>query len=74
MDTTTPKEMDRIRYVGKLMALTQLYLELNLSVTDAILAAESDLVTWKSFNLVSRAMHLSSRPIDKTFTVYGHAS
>ena len=47
MNTATVNEMDRIAYLGKLMALIQLYLELNLPVTDAILAAECDLVTWK---------------------------
>jgi hypothetical protein len=50
MDTATLNEMDRVTYFGKLMALIQLYLEFNLSVTDAILAAESDLVTWKTLN------------------------
>jgi len=38
----------QIGYLGILMALVQLYLELNVPVTDAILAAEADLVTWKT--------------------------
>jgi|GEM_PF-6371698 len=48
MDTAAINESDRIGYLGKLMALIRLYLEFNLSVTDAILAAESDLVTWNA--------------------------
>jgi hypothetical protein len=47
MDTAPVNEIGRIAYLGNLMALTQAYLEFNFSVTDAILAAESDLVTWK---------------------------
>lgn len=47
MDTVPVNEIDRIAYLGNLMALIQIYLEFNLSVTDSILAAESDLVTWK---------------------------
>ena len=47
MDTAPVNEIGRIAYLGNLMALIQLYLEFNLSVTDSILAAESDLVTWK---------------------------
>ncbi|MBV8213494.1 MAG: hypothetical protein JOZ08_09775 [Verrucomicrobia bacterium] len=50
MDTATVDEIDRIAYLGKLMGLIQLYLEFNLSVTDAMLAAESDLVTWKTLD------------------------
>ena len=53
----TVKEIDRITYVGKLLALIQLYLELNLTVTDAILAAESDLVTWKVLDRASRCRY-----------------
>jgi hypothetical protein len=64
MDTTI-REVAQIGYLGILMALVQLYLELNLSVTDAILAAEADLVTWKTVSPVSRSMGLPSRPIDK---------
>jgi hypothetical protein len=47
MDTAPVNEIGRIAYLGNLMALIQVYLEFSLSVTDAILAAESDLVTWK---------------------------
>jgi len=47
MDTAPVNEIGRIAYLGNLMALIQVYLEFNLSVTDCILAAESDLVTWK---------------------------
>jgi hypothetical protein len=39
-------EPDQIPYIEKLTALTQRYLELELSLTDAILAAEADLVAW----------------------------
>ena len=62
---TTISEIAQIGYLGILMALVQLYLELNLPVTDAILAAEADLVTWKTVNPVSRSVGLSSRPIGK---------
>jgi hypothetical protein len=62
---TTISEIAQIGYLGILMALVQLYLELNLPVTDAILAAEADLVTWKNFNPVSRSVGLSSRPVVK---------
>jgi hypothetical protein len=64
MDTTI-NEIAQIGYLGILMALVQLYLEFNLPVTDAILAAEADLVTWKTLNPVSGSMGLSSRPIRK---------
>ena len=64
MDTTI-NEIAQIGYLGILMALVQLYLELNLPVTDAILAAEADLVTWKTLSPVSRSVGLSSRPIGK---------
>jgi hypothetical protein len=64
MDTTI-NEIPQIGYLGILMALVQLYLELNLPVTDAILAAEADLVTWKTLSPVSRSVGLSSRPIGK---------
>jgi hypothetical protein len=64
MDTTI-NEIAQIGYLGNLMALVQLYLELNLPVTDAILAAEADLVTWKTLSPVSRSVGLSSRPIGK---------
>jgi len=47
MDTAPVNEIGRIAYLGNLMALIQVYLEFNLSVTDSILAAECDLVTWK---------------------------
>ena len=47
---TTISEIAQIGYLGILMALVQLYLELNLPVTEAILAAEADLVTWKTVN------------------------
>jgi hypothetical protein len=47
MDTAPVNEIGRIAYLGNPMALIQVYLEFNLSVTDCILAAESDLVTWK---------------------------
>jgi hypothetical protein len=50
MDTATVDEIDRTAHLGKLMSLIQLYLEFNLSVTDAMLAAETDLVTWKNLN------------------------
>jgi hypothetical protein len=62
---TTISEIAQIGYLGILMALVQLYLELNLPVTDAILAAEADLVTWKTLSPVSRSVGLSSRPIGK---------
>jgi hypothetical protein len=64
MDTTI-NEIAQIGYLGILMALVQLYLELNLPVTDAILAAEADLVTWKTLSPVSRSVGLFSRPIGK---------
>ena len=50
MDTAIVDEIDRTAHLGKLMSLTQLYLEFNLSVTDAMLAAETDLVTWKTLD------------------------
>ena len=60
MHTAILNEIDPIAYLGKLMSLIQLYLEFNLSVTDAMLAAESDLVTWKTldpdFRLLSGAV------------------
>ena len=59
---TTINEIAQIGYLGILMPLIQLYLEFNLPVTDAILAAEADLVTWKTVNPVSRSLGLSSRP------------
>jgi len=46
IDKTRVNQLDRSLYVQMLTGLTQLYLELELSLTDAILAAESDLVTW----------------------------
>jgi hypothetical protein len=58
---TTISDIAQIGYLGILMALVQLYLELNLPVTDAILAAEADLVTWKTVNPVSRSVGLPSR-------------
>jgi hypothetical protein len=64
MDTTI-SEIAQIGYLGILMALVQLYLELNLPVTDAILAAEADLVTWKTVNPISRLVGLPSRPVVK---------
>jgi hypothetical protein len=67
---TTISEIAQIGYLGILMALVQLYLELNLPVTDAILAAEADLVTWKTFNPVSRSVGLSSRPVKRLRTKY----
>ena len=50
MDTAILNEIDPIAYLGKLMSLIELYMEFSLSVTDAMLAAESDLVTWKTFD------------------------
>jgi hypothetical protein len=47
MDTAPVNDIGRMAYLGNLMALIKVYLEFNLSVTDCILAAESDLVTWK---------------------------
>ena len=47
MDTAPVNDIGRMEYLGNLMALIKVYLEFNLSVTDCILAAESDLVTWK---------------------------
>ena len=67
---TTISEIAQIGYLGILMALVQLYLELNLPVTDAILAAEADLVTWKTFNPVSRSVGLSSRTVKRLRTKY----
>jgi hypothetical protein len=64
MDTMI-SEIAQIGYLGILMALVQLYLELNVPVTDAILAAEADLVTWKTVNPVSRSVGLPSRPVVK---------
>jgi hypothetical protein len=61
MDKATIYENDRIVYLGNLMALMQVYLEFNLSVTDAILAAESDLVTWKTANAVCRLLPTQRR-------------
>jgi hypothetical protein len=43
-------EPEQVPYIEKLTALTQRYLELELSLTDAILAAEADLVTWIRMN------------------------
>lgn len=62
---TTINEIAQIGHLEILMALVQVYLELNLPVTDAILAAEADLVAWRTFNPVSRSVGLSSRPIDE---------
>ena len=42
-------------YLERLTALIQLYLELELSLLDAILAAESDLVTMKKMGFSSRS-------------------
>jgi len=64
MDTTI-NEIAQIGYLGILMALVQLYLEFNLPVTEAILAAEADLVTWKTVNPASRSVGLPSRPVVK---------
>jgi hypothetical protein len=62
---TTISDIAQIGYLGILMALVQLYLELNLPVTDAILAAEADLVTWKTVKRASRSVGLPSRPVGK---------
>lgn len=74
MDTTI-NEIGQIGYLGTLMALVQLYLDFNLPVTDAILAAEADLVTWGTTNSVSHSMALASRPLDqKTSAVCRHTN
>jgi hypothetical protein len=70
MDTTI-SEIAQIEYLGILMALVQLYLELNLPVTDAILAAETDLVTWKTVTPVSRPVGL---PLDQWLNGYGRSA
>jgi len=57
MDTAPVNQIGRIAYLGNLMALIQIYLEFNLSVTDSILAAESDLVTWKVTRPTRAAEH-----------------
>ena len=62
---TTISDIAQIGYLGILMALVQLYLELNLPVTEAILAAEADLVTWKTADSVSRTVSLPSQPVVK---------
>jgi hypothetical protein len=65
MNRASVNEIDRIGCLGKLLALTQLYLESNLSITDAILAAESDLVTWNIVTPASGTKCLTSRPKDR---------
>jgi hypothetical protein len=58
---TTISDIAQIGYLGILMALVQLYLELNLSVTDAILAAVAVWVTSKTVNRASLSVGLPSR-------------
>jgi hypothetical protein len=70
MDTATVNEPDRLPYLSKLMALIQLYLEFDLSVTDAILAAECDLVTWKTIYEGSQSVRVNSRHENKRVLIY----
>jgi hypothetical protein len=74
MEAATVNNPDRIDYLENLMALTQLYLELNLSVTDAILAAESDLVTWRTVNRIYGGIGLTTRRKKEKSRVYRYTS
>jgi len=70
MDTATVNEPDRLPYLSKLMSLIQLYLEFDLCVTDAILAAECDLVTWKTIHKASPSVRVNSRHENKKVLIY----
>ena len=70
MDTATVNEPDRLPYLSKLMPLIQLYLEFDLCVTDAILAAECDLVTWKTIHKASPSVRVNSRHENKKVLIY----
>lgn len=70
MDTATVNEPDRLPYLSNLMALIQLYLEFDLCVTDAILAAECDLVTWKTIHKASPSVRVNSRHENKKVLIY----
>ena len=73
MDAATVNEPDRLPYLSKLIALIQLYLEFDLSVTDAILAAECDLVTWKTIHNGSPSVRLNSRLENKKVLIYRYS-
>ena len=74
MDTATVNEPDRLPYLSNLMALIQLYLEFDLCVTDAILAAECDLVTWKTIHKASPSVRVNSRHENKKVLIYRYSS
>jgi hypothetical protein len=70
MNTAIVNEPDRLPYLSNLMALIHLYLEFDLCVTDAILAAECDLVTWKTIHKASQSIRVNSRHESKKALIY----